>query len=370
MGHELYRMIRDGAPASWTPAMRMVAMVIADDALDPSQHEPADGGWPRSAIRVRGGRSRSHGGEWYDGITERTGMSERAISRALTALARADFEMREQIGTDKRRRPVFAYPGRTPRFRVPPLTARGSPPGTATSEARQVRRPSEARQVRRPRKVAKYGDHGSPPNMASKVAKSGELQTLLPNPSNPTSPDLQVVNSNLEGDRGAATTDDDDDFNSICDKLGATERDREIIRSLAAYTGDLTGYVRQYAESADGGQSFMSYVRRVLSEADTEPGDEESRCDPRPDRGRHPRRRRAHRRHRRPRTLTTPRPSLGPGPAWCLALWLGRRPRIGRDRPGRVRQRDHRGLGAIRGRGVTARQATANGHRPRPPHRP
>jgi len=205
MGHELYRMIRDGAPASWTPAMRMVAGVIADDALDPSQGEPGDGGWPRSAIRVRGGHSRGHGGEWYDGLTERTGMSERAISRALTALARAGYEMREQVGTDRRGRPVFAYPGRTPRFRVPPLTPRGSPPSTATIGARQVRRPSEARRVRRPRKAAKYGDHGSPPDLASHPAEFGGLLSP-PNPSPPTSPHPQVVNSYLEGDRPAAAT--------------------------------------------------------------------------------------------------------------------------------------------------------------------
>jgi hypothetical protein len=203
MGHELYRMIRDGAPASWTPNMRLLAAVIADDALDPSQHPPADGGRPRSAIRVRGGQSRSDG-TWYDGITERTGMTERVISRTLTELARAGYEMREQIGTDRRGRPVFAYPGRTPRFRVPPLIPRGSPPSTATSEARRVRRPSEARRVRRPRKVAKNGDLGSPPDLASKVAGFGELQTPLPNPSYPTSPHDPVVNSNLEGRNRAA----------------------------------------------------------------------------------------------------------------------------------------------------------------------
>jgi hypothetical protein len=276
MGHELYRMIRDGAPPGWTPHMRLLAETIADDALDPSQHPPADGGWPRSAIRVRGGRSRSHGGEWYDGLTERTGMSERAISRALTALARAGYEMREQIGTDRRGRPVFAYPGRTPRFRVPQLTPRGSPPSTATSEARQVRRPSEARQGRRPRKVAKSGDHGSPPNMASKVAKSGELQTLLPNPSNPTSPDLQVVNSNLEGSRDRQD-DDFDDFSNpektltrwglsqdqarpaldliarLCREVGVDVGGylRSKSGSPAEFTGWLTGQLARQATGAD-----------------------------------------------------------------------------------------------------------------------
>ena len=109
MGNELYRMIRDGAPASWTPVMRLVAGVIADDARDPEPGQAA------TTAAGRGRRSRSAAahrgsGEWHDGLTERTGMSERAISRALTDLARAGYEMREQIGTDKRGRPVFAYP--------------------------------------------------------------------------------------------------------------------------------------------------------------------------------------------------------------------------------------------------------------------
>ena len=83
-------------------------------------------------------------GEWRDGFTERTGMSERAISRALTDLARAGYEMREQIGTDKRGRPVFAYPNRGMRFRVPLLPPRECPPnpatngGRATGQGRQI----------------------------------------------------------------------------------------------------------------------------------------------------------------------------------------------------------------------------------------
>jgi hypothetical protein len=116
MGSELYRMIRDGAPASWTAAMRLVAWTIADDARDPSQGPPDDGGWPWSKIRLHGN---ADDGEWHDGLTERTGMSERAISRALTDLARAGYEMREQIGTDRRGRPVFTITGRRAlRFRV------------------------------------------------------------------------------------------------------------------------------------------------------------------------------------------------------------------------------------------------------------
>ena len=51
-------------------------------------------------------------------------MSERAISRVLSDLASAGYEMREQVDTDKRGRPVFAYPGRRMRFRVPLLPPR------------------------------------------------------------------------------------------------------------------------------------------------------------------------------------------------------------------------------------------------------
>ena len=127
MGFELYRMIRDGAPESWTAPMRLLAMVIADDAW--SQEPPGDDGCTRSAIAMRGGY---RNGEWRDGLTERTGLSERAVSRVLTELARAGYEMREQIGTDKRGRPVFAYPGRRARFRVPLLTPRECPPDPAT----------------------------------------------------------------------------------------------------------------------------------------------------------------------------------------------------------------------------------------------
>jgi hypothetical protein len=125
MGHELYRMIRDGAPASWSAAMRLVALIIADDALDPSQGTPPDGGWPISKIRLDG--RRADDGQWYDGLTERTGLSGRVISRVLTDLGRAGYEMREQIGTDKHGRPRFAYPWRARRFRVPLLPPRRSP---------------------------------------------------------------------------------------------------------------------------------------------------------------------------------------------------------------------------------------------------
>ena len=75
MGYELYRMIRDGAPESWTAPMRLIAMAIGDDARDPRQRDPDDldgGGLPWSMITIRGERRK---GRWHDGLTQRTGMS-------------------------------------------------------------------------------------------------------------------------------------------------------------------------------------------------------------------------------------------------------------------------------------------------------
>ena len=177
MGHELYRMIRDGAPAGWTAVMRLVAGVIADDARDPSQGPPGDDGWPRSAIPVRGSHRK---GEWRDGLTERTGMSERAISRALTDLARAGYEMREQVDTDKRGRPVFAYPGRALRFRVPLLAPRPCPPDPAT-----ISPPSTATIMAAPGRGAMVADFGSE---GRRIRRASRGSPISAGPSPHTSP--------------------------------------------------------------------------------------------------------------------------------------------------------------------------------------
>ena len=60
--------------------MRHLAETIADDARDPGEGPPGDGGWPWSAIPVTGCYRR---GKWIDGLTERTGMTRRTISRTL-----------------------------------------------------------------------------------------------------------------------------------------------------------------------------------------------------------------------------------------------------------------------------------------------
>jgi hypothetical protein len=196
MGFELYRMVRDGAPASWTALMRLVAGVIADGAWDPSQEPPDDDGCSRSAMGIRGDY---RNGKWHDGLTERTGMSERAISRVLTDLAGAGYEMRVQVDTDKRGRPVFAYPGRALRFRVPLLAARPCPPDSATITASG-----------RGAKVADFGSDGRRIRRASRGSpNSASLYPL--SPTTPQRLNGPVVNRSLEprardgqtGDTGA-----------------------------------------------------------------------------------------------------------------------------------------------------------------------
>jgi hypothetical protein len=178
MGHELNRMIRDGAPASWTGAMRLVAMVIADDARpDPSQGAPPDGGWPLSKIRIHG--HRSDDGQWYDGLVERTGYSERTISRILTELAGAGYEMREPIGADKHGRRVFAYPWRSRRYRVPPLPPRSTPdPATySTPDPVTYSTPDPATYVEEPLQVARFDGVG---RQIRQPARSPDLATSFP----------------------------------------------------------------------------------------------------------------------------------------------------------------------------------------------
>jgi hypothetical protein len=242
MGTELYRMIRDGAPDTWTPLMRLVAGAIADDAEDPRQREKRlqrgqrnpgdDDGWPWSVIPVRG---KHRNGKWHDGLIERTGMSQRAIRRVLAELSAADYEMREQIDTDKRGRPVFAYPGRATRFRVPPLKPRDPPPDPATTatgrrpDSATIRRPDTATTAtagRRPDsatttatgkrpdsattakagKVAEFGSEGGQIRSARRPDSATQSPQGLPR-SNP-SPHPQVVNSPLEGVRDGQGDDD------------------------------------------------------------------------------------------------------------------------------------------------------------------
>jgi hypothetical protein len=207
MGYELYRMIRDGAPSSWTGPMVHVAQAIADDARDPVGE--IQDGWPWSALPVKGYWDHRRG-RWRDGLAERTGMSPRAISRALADLAGADYEMREQISKDRRGRPVFAAKGHALRFQVPPLTPRAVPecsPSTATfapvdnaerSPATATVDPEPDGQ-RSPSTASIEGQRS--PSTASKVAKDGDpISSGSPQNSNPlTAKENSGLRADVEG---------------------------------------------------------------------------------------------------------------------------------------------------------------------------
>ena len=114
---------------------------------------------------------------------------------------------------------------------------------------------------------AVFGEVGAiePPVSADQTAN-------LPSPQSPQSPHIKPSRRTTRNrSRGRAAATDDDDFDSLLDKLGAdAEPEREFIRSLAR-TGGNAGYLRQQIES-DGGEAFMRYVRRMVAEPGPEPG--------------------------------------------------------------------------------------------------
>ena len=263
MGHELYRMILAGAPPDWTTPMRQVAGVIADDARDPSQGPPDDGGWPWSAIPVRGCWTRDGG--WRDGIAEKTGMSERAISRALTDLARAGYEMREPLGRGKNGRLAFTAPERGMRFRVPLLEPRKPP--ERPPEMATERPPDTATDRRRPPETASSDGRQKRRNGRRKWReRSPESATPSPQgpPIVPPAPQSSVVNGPLEGVRDRQGDDDLDltDPRKMLARYGAAEGEIEpILALIAPHTADPAGYLRKH--SGDPGE-FMRWARDQL----------------------------------------------------------------------------------------------------------
>lgn len=208
MGSELYRMVRDGAPPEWTLAMRMVAWVIADDARDPSQGLPEDGGWPWSVIEMS--RYRDSKGEWRDGLTERAGLSAHTVRHALAGLGKAGYEMREQVTDrdgkpvfDRLGRPVFAYHTHAVRYCVPPLKPRESPTDSVDLTAAE----GPPNRVTKGRAKVRRSGHEGPLNQSRRSADSADpISPGLPivSPASQSS----VVNSNLEGGRDRQGDDD------------------------------------------------------------------------------------------------------------------------------------------------------------------
>ncbi|MGO9780043.1 MAG: hypothetical protein ACLPQY_09795 [Streptosporangiaceae bacterium] len=259
MGYELYRMIRDGAPGTWTGPMIHVAQAIADDARDP---DGTQDGLPWSAMPIQGHWDAR--GRWRDGLTERTGMSARAIRRALADLAEAGFEMRQQIATDGRGRPLYAAKGHAVRFQVPALLPRAAPqrsPDPAafapvdnssrdeSADVSEAVKGGQGRPAIEP-KVAKDGQLSAP-----KVAKDGRIggqgrPPLFLSPPEDLSPQIDqspqgltgVADGSLEVALGAPPWKIDFDGDGQEDISPAEHQSRELAR--------IAEWARQHPEAA------------------------------------------------------------------------------------------------------------------------
>jgi hypothetical protein len=100
MGYKLYREIRDNAPADWTHAERLVALMIADDANDQTR---------RSWIKL-------------PELMARTGIrSQSGVRQALQKLAVHGYEFRVPIAKGRDGRPVFAAAGHSLDYLVPTM---------------------------------------------------------------------------------------------------------------------------------------------------------------------------------------------------------------------------------------------------------
>jgi hypothetical protein len=166
MASQHWQMIRDGAPATWTKDMAHVAKEIAAAAHDVDLDRLRAGAVAKSDVPIAGDFVR---GEWRDGLVERCCMSERAISRVLTELARAGYEMRVRVGVTKDGEPVYAAKGNPVTFAVrylPPRSVENpvgnpqSPPNSATFESQST--PGSA-----------AFDRQSPPLLVPKPAEFG-----------------------------------------------------------------------------------------------------------------------------------------------------------------------------------------------------
>lgn len=115
MGIRLHNEVRDGAPADWTVAERLIALLIAEDANDQTR-----AGW----IPISG---RWRGDDWHDGLSERSGLKPDSVRKVLQQLGQKGYEFRVPIGAGKDGRLVYAAKGHSLDFRVPEFLPRPRP---------------------------------------------------------------------------------------------------------------------------------------------------------------------------------------------------------------------------------------------------
>jgi hypothetical protein len=100
VGHDLYRQVKNFAPADWTSGMLVVAWVIADAA-----HE-----------HTRRATTLTHAE-----LCRQARMTPRGVRKALEKLAGDGFEFRVAHGNDKDGNPVYATRWNGPEYQVPDI---------------------------------------------------------------------------------------------------------------------------------------------------------------------------------------------------------------------------------------------------------
>jgi hypothetical protein len=252
MGHELYRMILGGHPPGWSTAMLAVALVIADDATEPSRADP-DHPACESTIPVRGcWRTRAGARVWRDGIAERAGLSERAISRALTRLAEAGFELRVPIEAGDGRG-AFAAKGHALRFRVPRVEPRADPPDPQRTTKPATFAKGDVKPGGR-RKGRRIGSQRTP-DLVPKDDKNVVPIPSIPPPVSFTASHPFAL-TDVEGSRETPETGiDDQDSGGNSDHPRPASPRRDATESDRAYE-----VVREFARGRDGGKALGASV--------------------------------------------------------------------------------------------------------------
>lgn len=121
MGVKLVNEVLDHAPADWTQAERLFIAVLAEKARDNTRRA-----WPGQATIMR-----------------RTGLKADSITRLCHRLAAKGWELREQLGVDRKGKPVFAYRGKAAVYAIPAMCPLGDhdPDRCFPTKARTVVRP-------------------------------------------------------------------------------------------------------------------------------------------------------------------------------------------------------------------------------------
>ncbi|WP_407566846.1 hypothetical protein [Polymorphospora sp. A560] len=124
MSIDLMLEVMDHAPADLTSGERLVLVIIAERANEATRVAKQSKAWT------------------VDTIASRAGVSRDGLRKIFQRLAKNNCEVRQQLGTDSKGRPVFAYEGTAMTFEVPQLAERRDGSTTSSSKRRDRSAPS------------------------------------------------------------------------------------------------------------------------------------------------------------------------------------------------------------------------------------